>query len=146
MAECAGKREGVAGHASRAHVAKVHFEARRESGAKFLAISEADVEAANRRMAERLERETRAVAACYDSERGRIVIELSTDEDISFPPDRLEGLEGAAAADLAEIEIGPAGLALHFPRLDADFALAPLLAGSFGSRNGPPALAIPHKI
>jgi hypothetical protein len=94
----------------------------------------ADFEAANRRMAERLERETRAVAARYDSERGRIVIELSTDADISFPPHKLEGLAGAAPADLAEIEIAPAGFALHFPRLDVDFALTPLLAGIVGSR------------
>ncbi len=99
-----------------------------------MAISEADFEAANRRMAERLERETRAVAARYDAERGRIVIELSTEADISFPAHRLEGLAGASPADLAEIEISPAGFALHFPRLDADFALAPLLAGIFGSR------------
>ncbi|MFZ1108508.1 MAG: DUF2442 domain-containing protein [Rhodomicrobium sp.] len=99
-----------------------------------MAISEAEVEAANRRMTERLERETRAVAAHYDAGRGRIVIELSTDADISFPAHKLEGLAGAAPADLADIEISPAGFALHFPRLDADFALAPLLAGIFGSR------------
>jgi hypothetical protein len=99
-----------------------------------MAISETDFEAANRRMADRLKCETRAVAAHYDAGRGRIVIELSTGADISFPAHRLEGLAGAAPADLAEIEISPAGIALHFPRLDADFALTPLLSGITGSR------------
>ncbi len=99
-----------------------------------MVISEAEFEAANQRMTERLEREPRAVSARYDHERGRIAIDLSTGADVSFPPDKLQGLAGATAAELAEIEISPAGFDLHFPRLDVDFTLAGLLAGAFGSR------------
>ncbi len=97
-------------------------------------ISEADFEAANRCMAERLEREPHAVEARYDAERGRIVIDLSTGADVSFPPDKLQGLSGATPAELSEIEISPAGFGFHSPRLDADFDLGGLLACASGSR------------
>ncbi|MBR5949894.1 MAG: DUF2442 domain-containing protein [Actinomycetaceae bacterium] len=45
-----------------------------------------------------------------------------------------EGLAGAAPGDLAEIEISPAGLGLHWPRLDADLYVPALLQGVFGSQ------------
>jgi hypothetical protein len=51
-----------------------------------------------------------------------------------FPTEIAEGLAGAAPADLAEIEISPSGLGLHWPRLDADLYLPGLLSGMFGSR------------
>jgi hypothetical protein len=44
-----------------------------------------------------------------------------------------EGLADAKPADLAAIEITPAGLGLHWPRLDADLYLPALLEGVFGS-------------
>ena len=97
-------------------------------------ISEAEFRAANRRMAERIKREPRAIAANYDAERRRIVVSLSTGFEVTFPPEQMEGLHGAKPADLEEIEISPAGFNLHFPKLDADFSLAALLEGVFGSR------------
>jgi hypothetical protein len=51
-----------------------------------------------------------------------------------FPPQLAEGLAGAAPADLGEIEISPAGLGLHWPRLDADLYVPALLQGVFGTR------------
>ena len=44
-----------------------------------------------------------------------------------------EGLADAKPADLAIIEITPAGLGLHWPKLDADLYLPALLEGVFGS-------------
>lgn len=99
-----------------------------------MAISDADFEAANARMAARIEHEPRAVAARYDRVRRRIVIALSTGVEVSFPPQKLEGLDGATPAELSEIEISPTGFGLYFPKRDADFALDGLLVGIFGSR------------
>ena len=46
----------------------------------------------------------------------------------------IEGLAGAAPDDLAAIEITPAGLGLHWPRLDADLYIPALMQGCFGSK------------
>jgi hypothetical protein len=75
-----------------------------------------------------------AVAARYDPERDRLVIELSTGGEIAFAPRRAQGLETAKPSDLDVIEISPSGFGLHFPKLDADLWLPALLDGVFGSR------------
>ncbi|HZU88712.1 MAG TPA: DUF2442 domain-containing protein [Stellaceae bacterium] len=75
-----------------------------------------------------------AVAARYDRRASRIVVRLNTGLELSFPPALAEGLAGAAPEDLAEIEITPAGLGLHWPKLDADLYIPALLQGVFGSR------------
>ena len=76
-----------------------------------------------------------AVSARYDSRHDRVIVNLSTGVDIAFPPDLAEGLAGAAPADLAKIEISPAGTGLYWPRLDADLYIPALLQGVFGSKN-----------
>ena len=75
-----------------------------------------------------------AVAARLERGRRLIAVELDNGIEIRFPADRAEGLAGAAAAVLQEIEITPSGLGLHWPKLDADLYLPALLAGIFGSR------------
>jgi hypothetical protein len=95
-------------------------------------ITEADVQAAEARMAERRINPL-AVAATYDRRIGRVVVVLDTGLELAFPPHLAQGLEGAKPADLAEIEISPTGLGLHFPRLDADLYVPALLEGVFGS-------------
>jgi Protein of unknown function (DUF2442) len=75
----------------------------------------------------------RAKSAHYDSERNRVVICLNTGVEIGFAPQDAQGLEHASAADLKEIEITPAGLGVHFPRLDADLYVPALLEGLLGS-------------
>jgi len=77
----------------------------------------------------------RAVSAHYDAGRNRIVIRLTTGVEIGFPPDLAQGLEQATPADLDEIEITPAGLGVHFPKLDADLYIPALLEGVLGSAN-----------
>lgn len=73
-----------------------------------------------------------AVAARYS--RGRIVVDLDNGCTFTFPAALAQGLAGARAADLAVIEITPAGLGLHWPRLDADLDVPGLLRGALGSR------------
>jgi hypothetical protein len=76
-----------------------------------------------------------AKAARYDARKKVVVIELANGASFAFPPHLAQGLEGASAADLADIEITPMGTGLHWPRLDADLTVDGLLAGVFGSRS-----------
>ena len=75
-----------------------------------------------------------AVSAHYDRPSARIVVELNTEAQLTFPVHLAEGLAGASPQDLAEIEISPAGLGLHWPKIDADLYLPALLQGVFGSK------------
>ena len=73
-------------------------------------------------------------SARYDRRRKRVVARLNTGIELAFPVEHLEELAGALGEDLAEIEISPTGLGLHWPRLDADLYVPSLLRGVFGSR------------
>ena len=75
-----------------------------------------------------------AVAARYDRRSARIVVMLNTDVQISFPSRLAEGLANASPEALAEIEIRPSGLGLHWPKLDADLYVPGLMAGQLGSQ------------
>ncbi|GMM60864.1 DUF2442 domain-containing protein [Novosphingobium pituita] len=75
-----------------------------------------------------------AVTAEYDRRQGRLVVGLNNGVTIMVPVTLLEGLADAADDDLTEIEITPAGLGLHWPRLDADVYVPSLMHGVFGSK------------
>ena len=93
-----------------------------------------DINDANARGQKVLANMPTAVAARYDRRVGRVVIALSTGLEIGFKPHDAQGLEAARPAQLADIEISPSGLGLHFPQLDADLYLPALLQGFLGSR------------
>ena len=76
-----------------------------------------------------------ALSARYDRRRRRVVVRLNTGIEIAFPVALAEGLAGASLEDLAEIEISPTGLGLHWPKLDADLYVPALLRGVLGSRS-----------
>jgi hypothetical protein len=92
-------------------------------------LKRADARAARRRAAG-----PKAVAARYDRRSDRVVVSLSSGIDIAFSPRDAQGLDKAKAAELGAIEISPSGLGLHFPKLDADLYLPPLLEGFLGSK------------
>jgi len=75
-----------------------------------------------------------AVAVRYDRRSARRVISFASGIDILFSPKQAQGLEVAQADDLADAQISPSGLGLHFPKLDADLYLPALLEGFLGSR------------
>lgn len=75
-----------------------------------------------------------ATAARYDAPSGRLVVSLHNGVELAVPVRLVEELADADAADLAEIEISPAGLGLHWPALDADVYVPGLMAGALGSR------------
>lgn len=99
-----------------------------------MAIHKDEFEAANTRATARLAKTPKAISARYDRRIGRLVVELSSGLAVSFKPHDAQGLEQAKPDDLADIEISPSGLGLHFPNLDADLYLPALLEGFLGSR------------
>lgn len=76
----------------------------------------------------------RAVAASYDKRSKRVVIELATGVVVQIPAPLLQGLANASPQDLAAVRISPQGTALHWDSVDADFSVAGLLAGIFGTQ------------
>ncbi|OIQ77350.1 hypothetical protein GALL_409570 [mine drainage metagenome] len=99
-----------------------------------MAITDADVKRAEGRMQARMKAGPRAVSARYDRRSARVVVHLDTGLELAFPSHLAQGLDQAKPDDLADIEISPSGLGLHFPKLDADLYLPPLLEGTLGSR------------
>jgi hypothetical protein len=99
-----------------------------------MAVTEREFQQGQARM-ETLREAGRAVAARYDRRSARVVVRLNTGVQVAFPAALVEGLASASADDLAEIEISPAGLGLHWPRMDADVYVPALLQGVFGSKN-----------
>ena len=98
-----------------------------------MAITEQELAQAEARMAE-TRAAGHAVSARYDRRRSRVVVALSTGVELTFPTRIAEGLADASPESLAEIEISPAGLGLHWPKLDADLYVPGLLQGVFGSK------------
>jgi hypothetical protein len=91
-------------------------------------------EAANRRGALKKAAHPAAVSVHYDRRAARIVIVLASGLELAFSPKLAQGLEQAQPADLADAEITPSGLGIHFPHLNADIYLPALLEGFLGSR------------
>jgi hypothetical protein len=96
--------------------------------------SDAQAEAAEARGRAILADEPRAVTARYDPASGRIVVDLANGCAFAFPARRIEELEQASEAEIAEVEVAGAGLALHWPSRDADLSLRGLMSGAFGTR------------
>lgn len=79
-------------------------------------------------------REPRAVAASYDKRSKSIVVKLATGVTVHIPPQLLQGLTAASSQELTAVVLSPQGTALHWEKLDADFSVAELLAGVFGTQ------------
>jgi len=89
---------------------------------------------ARKRGEERLRTEPRARSAYYDPATKRLIVELLNGCVFICPTDLLQGLRGASAEDLADFELMPRGFDLHWKKLDAQFTVAGLLNGLFGTR------------
>ncbi len=96
-------------------------------------LTDAQIDAALEREAARLH-EPRAVAARYDRQLDRVVVELTNGCTFAFPPRLAQGLEDATEDQLGEVEILGAGYGLHWEALDADLSIPGLLAGLFGTK------------
>ena len=76
----------------------------------------------------------------HDRTRKRFVLELTNGYLLGVPTSALPQLAEASAAQLAAVELSPAGMALRVPALDADFSVSGLVlsltAGVIGQRGG----------
>jgi hypothetical protein len=90
-----------------------------------------EAEARGRRV---LADESRAAAARYEPATGRVHVELANGCSFAFPARKVEGLEDADDAALADIEVLGRGVGLHWAALDVDVSVPGLLAGLFGTR------------
>jgi hypothetical protein len=98
-----------------------------------MTISDIDVEQANARM-RRLQQTGSVESVAYRRATKRVVIELITGIQLSIPVDRIEGLAEADAGALAEMDISPSRLGIHWPQLDVDLYIPGVLQGHLGSR------------
>jgi uncharacterized protein DUF2442 len=96
--------------------------------------SDPQAEAAGARGRAMVAEAPRAAAARYDAPSGRIVVDLTNGCTFAFPPRRVQELEEASEAEIAEVEIAGAGFGLHWPARDADLSIAGLMHGLFGTR------------
>ncbi len=98
-----------------------------------MAITDDVIQQAEARMA--AERDHgHAIAARYDRCANRVIVRLHSGLELAIPTHLVEGLTDATPDALAEIEVSPSGLGLHWPRLDADLYVPALLEGQFGSK------------
>ena len=99
-----------------------------------MAITKQEFKEANERMAALRASTPFATEARYDRKSKSVIVKLSNGLGIFFSPEDAQGLEGATAAQLSDVELTPSGLGLHFEKLDADIWIPALLEGVFGSR------------
>lgn len=78
--------------------------------------------------------EPRAMRAWYDTDSGRVMVELTNGTLFGFPSEFGEKLRGASAEDLAAVEIEGGGYGLHWEALDADLTVPGLVANIFGTK------------
>ncbi len=97
-------------------------------------LTEEAITAANRRAQAQRSQHPGVLKARFDRRTARVVLNLDSGLQVAFLPAQAQGLEHATADELADIEISPSGLGLHFPRLDADLYVPALLEGFLGSR------------
>jgi len=93
-----------------------------------------EIAEATKRGKERMKTEPRARRATYDAASRRLVIELLNGCVFIVPVDLMQGLRGASDEDLADFQLMPRGMDLHWDKLDAQFTVAGLLAGRFGTK------------
>jgi hypothetical protein len=70
----------------------------------------------------------------FDHASERVIVEFENGASFMFPARALQGLEEATTAQLSEVELlGETGL--HWESLDADYTIAGLMNGIFGTKS-----------
>ncbi len=99
-------------------------------------LTDDDIRKAEQRGARLKARWPQAVRVRFNRHTRRVVISLSNGVEVSFSPKQAQGFETASDNDLEEAEITPSGLAVYFPRINADIYIPGLLQGALGSKRG----------
>lgn len=72
----------------------------------------------------------RATAATYETQSGRVMVELTNGFVFGFPAKGINALSEATPHELAAVRISPGGSGLHWEALDVDLSIAGLLLSS----------------
>lgn len=88
-----------------------------------MAITEDVIQQAEARMAAE-RHHAHATDARYDRRTKRVMVRLHSGLELSIPPHLVEGLADATQDALADIELSPSRLGLHWPWLDADLHIS----------------------
>lgn len=92
------------------------------------------IEKAKKRGKRSAELTPHAVRASFNKKTAHIIVELSNDCVFSFPVRLIKELRNASPAQIADLKITPQGTALHWDSLDAQYSVAGLLGGIFGTK------------
>jgi hypothetical protein len=99
-------------------------------------VSDADIlsqiPAARQRAARSLATRPHARLARYDRRTRQLHVTLTNGSTFSLPVSVVAELRGASESALSEVEVGPAGVGLHWPSLDADLTVTGLARLVFG--------------
>jgi hypothetical protein len=101
---------------------------------------ERQFEAATREAREADRIEPRAIALKYDATQGLVLVELRSGFVFGFPPERITGLEGATAKQLAGARISPSGDGLHWDDQDVQVSLTGLIRDALNLEDWAPRL------
>ena len=96
-------------------------------------LTDEEIDAANERGRIAMATTPRAASARFDREHEKIIVDLVSGATFAFPARLLQGFDVAAPDEIAEVEVLGVGFGLHWETLDADFTVAGLMAGRFGS-------------
>ena len=72
----------------------------------------------------------RAISARYDHRAGRVIVDLTNGCLFGFPAKSIPALAKATPAQLAQVELSPAGSGLHWEALDVDLSVSGLVLAS----------------
>lgn len=95
---------------------------------------DAQIEAARRRSAERSEESPVAIAARFDAEAGRIIVDLKSGVTVMVPCSAIAELKGASQEEVARVAVSPSGEGLHWDGLDAHVSVPGLMLELAGTR------------
>ena len=76
--------------------------------------------------------EPHAKEARFDKVRRSVHIELTNGAVLEVPVHLIAALQGASAQELADVEVGPAGVSVRWEPLDTDLSVAYLASTAFG--------------
>ena len=96
-------------------------------------LTDAQIEAARARGQASLRSEFHAETAWYEADRDLVWIRTTAGIYHGIPSQKLQGLSGASPSQIADIEVSPQGVGLHWPQLDADLTVQGIMTGLYGS-------------
>jgi hypothetical protein len=91
------------------------------------------ISTARRRAARLRATSPHARTAYYDREYRRVVVVLTNDASLVVPVSLVPRLRHASDNDLAQVQVGPAGVGLRWESLDVDVSVASLARLALGS-------------